>query len=113
MVSGGPPGSLPPRPRPPRRCAARAAKRSRTGPARGEREVRGGVVDLQTQRRLRTGARGVSRARNAVQRLATEGLLTEESTGRYRITPLVEVVLSTEKLTELNQWLREQNEVDQ
>jgi hypothetical protein len=56
-------------------------------------------------------ARGQRDVRNAVQRLATEGLLTEESAGRYRITPLVEVVLSTEKLTELNQWLREQNEV--
>lgn len=49
--------------------------------------------------------------RNAVQRLASEGLLEEESVGRYRITPMVEVVLSREKLTELNQWLREQNEV--
>lgn len=56
-------------------------------------------------------ARGQREIRNAVQRLATEGLLAEESAGRYRITPLVEVVLSTEKLTELNQWLREQNEV--
>jgi hypothetical protein len=56
-------------------------------------------------------ARGQREIRNAVQRLATEGLLTEESAGRYRITPLVEIVLSTEKLTELNQWLREQNEV--
>lgn len=55
-------------------------------------------------------ARGQREIRNAVQRLATEGLLAEESAGRYRITPLVEVVLSTEKLTELSQWLREQNE---
>ncbi|WP_433466372.1 DUF4194 domain-containing protein [Spirillospora sp. CA-128828] len=56
-------------------------------------------------------ARGQREIRNAVQRLVTEGLLAEESAGRYRITPLVEVVLSTEKLTELNRWLREQNEV--
>jgi uncharacterized protein DUF4194 len=56
-------------------------------------------------------ARGQQEVRNAVQRLVTEGLLTEESTGRYRITSLVEVVLSTEKLTELHQWLRERNEV--
>jgi hypothetical protein len=56
-------------------------------------------------------ARGQQEVRNAVQRLTTEGLLTEESAGRYRITPLVEVVLSTEKLTELAQWLRERNEV--
>ncbi|WP_433476305.1 DUF4194 domain-containing protein [Spirillospora sp. CA-142024] len=56
-------------------------------------------------------ARGQREIRNAVQRLVTEGLLAEESAGRYRITPLVEVVLSTEKLTELNGWLREQNGV--
>ncbi|MGP4027430.1 DUF4194 domain-containing protein [Actinomadura sp. 3N407] len=55
-------------------------------------------------------ARGQREIRNAVQRLVTEGLLAEESAGRYRITPLVEVVLSTEKLTQLNQWLRERNE---
>jgi hypothetical protein len=54
-------------------------------------------------------ARGQQEIRNAVQRLATEGLLTEESSGRYRITPLVEVVLSTEKLTELDRWLRARN----
>jgi hypothetical protein len=56
-------------------------------------------------------ARGQQEVRTAVQRLVTEGLLTEESAGRYRITPLVEVVLSTEKLTELQQWLRARNEV--
>ncbi|MFI0405717.1 DUF4194 domain-containing protein [Actinomadura sp. 3N508] len=55
-------------------------------------------------------ARGQREIRNAVQRLATEGLLAEESAGRYRITPLVEVVLSTEKIAELSRWLREQNE---
>ncbi|GAA4224108.1 hypothetical protein GCM10022254_02880 [Actinomadura meridiana] len=54
-------------------------------------------------------ARGQRDIRNAVQRLSSEGLLAEESAGRYRITPLVEVVLSTEKLTELSGWLREQN----
>ncbi|MFA1537846.1 DUF4194 domain-containing protein [Actinomadura monticuli] len=55
-------------------------------------------------------ARGQREIRNAVDRLAKEGLLAEESAGRYRITPLVEVVLSTGKLTELSQWLRERNE---
>ncbi|MBO2464128.1 DUF4194 domain-containing protein [Actinomadura violacea] len=55
-------------------------------------------------------ARGQREIRNAVERLAKDGLLVEESAGRYRITPLVEVVLSTGKLTELSQWLREQNE---
>lgn len=44
--------------------------------------------------------------RKAVERLASEGLLEKESVGRYRITSMVEVVLSTEKLAELNQWLR-------
>ncbi|MBT2208063.1 MULTISPECIES: DUF4194 domain-containing protein [Actinomadura] len=55
-------------------------------------------------------ARGQREIRNAVQRLVTEGLLAEESAGRYRITSLVEVVLSTERLTELSRWLRERNE---
>lgn len=55
-------------------------------------------------------ARRQQEVRNAVQRLITEGLLAEESAGRYRITPMVEVVLSTEKLAELDQWLRAQNE---
>jgi hypothetical protein len=55
-------------------------------------------------------ARRQQEVRNAVQRLVTEGLLVEESAGRYRITPMVEVVLSTDKLSELDQWLREQNE---
>lgn len=55
-------------------------------------------------------ARGQQEVRKAVERLVTEGLLTEESAGRYRITPMVEVVLSTEKLSELEQWLRGRNE---
>lgn len=54
-------------------------------------------------------ARRQREIRNAVQRLVTEGLLAEESAGRYRITPLIEVVLSIEKLSEMNEWLREQN----
>jgi hypothetical protein len=55
-------------------------------------------------------ARGQQEIRNAVARLVTEGLLIQESAGRYRITSLVEIVLSAEKLAELEQWLREQNE---
>jgi hypothetical protein len=47
--------------------------------------------------------------RTAVQRLAKDGLIEEESEGRYRVTPLVEVVLSTARLVELRDWLREQN----
>ena len=47
--------------------------------------------------------------RGAVTRLAKEGLMDEETAGRYRITPLVEVVMSAEKLSELSRWLRERN----
>lgn len=46
--------------------------------------------------------------RAAVLRLAKEGVVEEESEGRYRVTPLVEVVLSNERLGELREWLREQ-----
>ncbi|MFI6426308.1 DUF4194 domain-containing protein [Promicromonospora sp. NPDC050880] len=49
--------------------------------------------------------------RNAVRRLEKEGLVEEESEGRYRVTPLVEIVLSNERLVELRTWLREQNGV--
>lgn len=41
-------------------------------------------------------------------RLAKEGVIEEESEGRYRVTPLVEVVLSNDRLAELSAWLREQ-----
>jgi len=47
--------------------------------------------------------------RAAVTRLAKEGLIDEESEGRYRITPLVEIVLSNERLGELREWLAEQS----
>jgi len=43
--------------------------------------------------------------RTAIQRLAREGFLVEEAPGRYRITPLVEIVLTVDRLTELAQWL--------
>lgn len=46
--------------------------------------------------------------RGAVARLAKDGLIEEESEGRYRVTPLVEVVLSNERLAELREWLRGQ-----
>jgi hypothetical protein len=49
--------------------------------------------------------------RNAVRRLEKEGLIEEESEGRFRVTPLVEIVLSNERLVELRQWLREENGV--
>jgi hypothetical protein len=46
--------------------------------------------------------------RAAVVRLAKDGLIEEESEGRFRVTPLVEIVLSNERLSELREWLREQ-----
>lgn len=46
--------------------------------------------------------------RAAVARLAKEGLIEEESEGRFRVTPLVEVVLSNERLSEMRAWLAEQ-----
>ena len=46
---------------------------------------------------------------NALARLRAEGVVEEESEGRYRISPLVEIVLSLERLQELKTWLRDQN----
>ena len=46
--------------------------------------------------------------RSAVTRLAKEGLIEEESEGRFRVTPLVEIALSNERLVELREWLGEQ-----
>lgn len=46
--------------------------------------------------------------RKAMERLARDGIIDEETTGRYRISPLVEIILSAEKLRELRDWLREQ-----
>lgn len=54
-------------------------------------------------------AKGQQEIRSAVARLAREGFMEEETAGRYRITPLVEVVMSAEKLGELSRWLRERN----
>ncbi|RJO70033.1 DUF4194 domain-containing protein [Nocardia panacis] len=51
-------------------------------------------------------AKAQQEIRTATARLVKEGLIEEETAGRYRITPLVEVVMSTEKLGELSQWLR-------
>ena len=48
--------------------------------------------------------------RTAVARLAKEGVIEEESEGRYRVTPLVEVVLSNERLVELREWMRTRDE---
>ena len=46
--------------------------------------------------------------RKAMDRLARDGIVDEETTGRFRISPLVEIVLSAEKLRELRDWLRAQ-----
>lgn len=43
--------------------------------------------------------------RTAIARLDREGIIEEESEGRYRIGPLIEVVLSAEILRELQRWL--------
>lgn len=51
--------------------------------------------------------------RAAVVRLAKDGLLEEESEGRYRVTPLVEIVLSNAHLAELRDWLRAQVREDE
>lgn len=53
-------------------------------------------------------ARRQKAVRAALDRLAREGIIGEESPGRYRISPLVEIVLSAEKLDELRGWLRSQ-----
>lgn len=44
--------------------------------------------------------------RTAIARLAKDGVIEEESEGRYRVTALVEIVLSNERLGELREWLR-------
>lgn len=43
--------------------------------------------------------------RRALTRLRQEGLIEEESEGRYTVSPMVEIVLSAERLTELVAWL--------
>ncbi|MBF4462590.1 MULTISPECIES: DUF4194 domain-containing protein [unclassified Rathayibacter] len=54
----------------------------------------------------RDTARRQRMIRKALERLGRDGIVEEESTGRYRISPLVEIVLSAEKLRELRDWLR-------
>lgn len=46
--------------------------------------------------------------RRALERLRNEGLIEEESEGRYLISPLIEIVLSANRLRELDNWLRNQ-----
>ena len=53
-------------------------------------------------------ARQQKAIRAALDRLDREGVIDEETSGRYRISPLIEVVLSAAKLAELRTWLRTQ-----
>lgn len=55
-------------------------------------------------------ARRQKLVRNALGRLRQEGVVDEETEGRYRINPLIEIVLSADRLRELDEWLREQSE---
>lgn len=50
--------------------------------------------------------------RKAMERLSRDGIIDEETTGRFRISPLVEIVLSAEKLRELRDWLRSRSAED-
>ncbi|KAA9134922.1 DUF4194 domain-containing protein [Microbacterium caowuchunii] len=50
--------------------------------------------------------------RHAMDRLDREGIISEETSGRYRISALVEIVLSAETLRELRDWLRAQEAVE-
>ncbi|MET0163125.1 MAG: DUF4194 domain-containing protein [Microbacteriaceae bacterium] len=55
-----------------------------------------------------TTARRQRAIRSALARLRQDGVIEEESEGRYRITSVVEIVLSSERLRELVEWLSEQ-----
>lgn len=44
----------------------------------------------------------------ALNRLRNDGIIEEESEGRFLITPLVEIVLSADTLRELQDWLKSQ-----
>lgn len=54
-------------------------------------------------------ARRQKAIRTALGRLRHEGIIDEESEGRFRISPLIEIVLSAPRLRELAEWLRAQN----
>ncbi|WP_291054910.1 DUF4194 domain-containing protein [Herbiconiux sp.] len=85
--------------------------------AAGEASVRVDIEDVeQTVLSYFTEADGSTARhqkaiRNAMERLDREGIVGEETSGRYRISALVEVVLSAETLKELRDWLREQEVV--
>ncbi|MEL0627090.1 DUF4194 domain-containing protein [Salinibacterium amurskyense] len=58
-------------------------------------------------------ARRQKAIRSAIGRLRSDGIVDEESEGRYRISSLVEVVLNSERLVELQKWLKEQSVTSQ
>jgi hypothetical protein len=86
--------------------------------AAGEASVRIDIEDLeQTVLSYFTDvdggtARQQKAIRNAMDRLDREGIVQEETSGRYRISALVEVVLSAGTLKELRDWLRSQEVVE-
>ncbi|MGO2842452.1 MAG: DUF4194 domain-containing protein [Corynebacterium variabile] len=53
-------------------------------------------------------ARRQKSVRRALERLRHEGIVEEETEGRYLISPLIEIVLSAQKLRELADWLNDQ-----
>jgi len=55
-------------------------------------------------------ARRQRAVRGALARLRQEGIVEEETEGRFLISPLVEIVLSAEKLRELAAWLDAQTQ---
>ncbi|MEY8567164.1 DUF4194 domain-containing protein [Corynebacteriaceae bacterium 7-707] len=85
----------------------------------GELAARVDVEEVeQTVMTYFTGANGdIARRqkliRNALGRLRQEGVIDEETEGRYRISPLVEIVLSADRLRELQRWLQEQTAQNQ
>lgn len=50
-----------------------------------------------------------AKVHKALEILRREGIVTEESQGRFRISSLVEIVLSADKLRELTDWLTQHN----
>lgn len=58
-------------------------------------------------------ARRQRAVRRSLERLRHEGLVEEESEGRYLVSPLIEIVLSADRLRDLDEWLRTRNGEEQ